>query len=840
MKQISLNGSDWKMKEFVGMDWVWRDSVMPDTKDVRWWYPASVPGSVLHDLIQQQRVPDPYYEQNSKLAEWVPARTWVYRKEFEITEELKGKTAVLKFEGIDYQSEIFLNGVSLGRQEGMYIPWEAEVTALLKADKKNLLAVVIEPAPQEQPQVGRTSLVRTHKSRMTYWWDFCPRMIHQGIWQPVWLNITEGGVLKDVYLTADLKEAYSEAVVHLMADVQIRHSGGYRLEGSFGDICFSREVISGINHLEWNISNPRLWWTNGLGEAWQYPVRLRLIRDGEIVCDEKSFEYGIREIRFQQNEETTDSKAAFLLYVNGKKTYMNGYNWVPADVLYGACEENKEKHLLRLAKEAGVNILRVWGGGLIEKDSFYRECAKNGILIWQEFILSSSGIDNQTPTGEEYRRMLVGQAEVILKAKRNHTALAVWCGGNELQDKDGRPLDDSDCVLGALKEQVTRWDSKRKWLPTSPSGGVFLNSLENIEKTPNRLYDVHGPWEHQGLEKHCTLYNKGTSLLHTEFGVEGMTAYSTLRRVTDEKHLLPASRDNEIYFHRGAWWNNEPLVQETFGGGLLDIEQIRKGSQYLQYEGLKYAVECSRRRAFRSSGTFPWQLNEPYPNLFCTSAVDYYGIPKPAYYGMKKVYGKFRISAAFDSPILKGRQQLTAALYAGASEEVCAKNLRAWAALYDEAGALCWQEEYSIAGLDMKDKRLAEISPVITGTQGQLLLLRMRLFAGEELLAENEYLFTRGEHLKAVFFTEIKDIETKLVKDELRVTNNASTPLWFVYLTGEEEPEEFYADRNYFCILPGEEQGVHIRGKNKSIALQALNVGYRIIKMPMEGSGICR
>ena len=90
MDRINLNGPDWLMKEFVGMDWVWRDSVMPQTGDVRWWYPAEVPGSVLHDLMENGLVPDPYYEMNSKLAEWVPDRTWVYNKEFFVPEDLEG------------------------------------------------------------------------------------------------------------------------------------------------------------------------------------------------------------------------------------------------------------------------------------------------------------------------------------------------------------------------------------------------------------------------------------------------------------------------------------------------------------------------------------------------------------------------------------------------------------------------------------------------------------------------------------------------------------------------------------------------------------------------------
>lgn len=827
MNRISLNGNDWKMKEFIGMDWVWRDSVMPDTKDVRWWEPARVPGSVLHDLITQDRVPDPYYELNSKLVEWVPERTWVYKKEFAVSGKLRGKTIFLCFEGIDYEAQIFLNGVFLGRHEGMFIPWEKDVTEHLKYGEQNLVAAVIEPAPKEQPQVGKTSLVKTHKSRMTYWWDFCPRMIHQGIWKPVWLHVTEGGAIENVYLTADLNEDNTQALLHLELEADLKALDEYYVEGAFGDITFREKINKRVSRVEWKVENPRLWWVNGYGEPYEYPVWIRLTKSSGTVCDERKFLFGIRDIRFGLNEGTENPKGEFLLYLNGRKLYMNGYNWVPCDVLYGVSREQKMRHLLRLAKEAGVNILRVWGGGLIEKDSFYEECAKNGILIWQEFILSSSGIDNKTPDSETYKSMIEKQAEIILKQKRNHTSLAVWCGGNELQDENGRPLDNNDPVLAALKEQQKRWDPKRKWLPTSPSGGVFLNSLENIRKYPDKLLDVHGPWEHQGLKGHCRLYNQGVSLLHTEFGVEGMCAYSTLRKVTAQEHLFPANKDNEVYFHRGAWWNNEPLVQETFGGNLSDIESIRKGSQYLQYEGLKYAVECNRRRAFKNSGTFPWQLNEPYPNLFCTSAVDYYGIPKPAYYGIKKAYAPYRITAAFDSPVLKGKTCFTAALYAGCNGK--GRELRrCWvhAELLDGYGQQRWYREYDVEGLSQKDTKAADICQGLKDFSDELVLLRLKLGKDGFVLAENEYLFTMTEDLSAVFAGGNQEIQVDFVKGSIILKNPSSKPIWFIYLSREDGEMEFYPDNNYFCLMPGEKKQVNAGMALNKISVQALNGAY--------------
>ena len=101
MKKISLNGSDWVCKEYVGEDWVWRNGEKRGTKDVRWWKAAKVPGSVTDDLYADGVIPDPWFEKNSLLIEWIPERTWIYRKEFQISKQDAAKRFFLHFERVD-------------------------------------------------------------------------------------------------------------------------------------------------------------------------------------------------------------------------------------------------------------------------------------------------------------------------------------------------------------------------------------------------------------------------------------------------------------------------------------------------------------------------------------------------------------------------------------------------------------------------------------------------------------------------------------------------------------------------------------------------------------------
>ena len=531
-----LDGEDWQVKGWLGEEWRWH---VNKPWDAPGWFPARVPGSVVDDLVRAGEVPDPYFERNSRLAEWVAERTWVYRH--------RVRAGTIEFLGIDHEATVFVDGEEVARHTGAFTPFRIDVPP-----GEHLLAVAVHAAPESEAQVGRTSHVRVHKSRMGYGWDFCPRLVHQGIWRSVRLD-----------------EPPARFPVVTLSD-------------GVGTVEIDGEVAL-------RVESPELWWPNGMGEQRLYDV-------GE-------FWVGFRTVELDD----------YRFVVNGVPMPIRGWNWVPIDALYGVPRPDKLFHLLRLAARANVNLLRVWGGGLIETDEFYELCDGFGFLVWQEFSQSSSGLESVPSDDPEFVAAMVADAREIVPRLRRHPSLVLWCGGNEL---DG---DDSTPVLGSLRDVVRELDPERAWLPTSPIG----------ER------DVHGPWEHQGLRGHNEHYDTRTSLLHSEFGVEGMTNRRALEALIAEEHRWPADRTNPVYEHLGAWWNNAPLVQDAFGGRIADVETMRRASQWLQYEGLRYAVEATIRRG---AGVIPWQFNESFPNAWCTCAVDYHVEPKPAYYGVARAY----------------------------------------------------------------------------------------------------------------------------------------------------------------------------------------------------------
>ncbi|HYF79469.1 MAG TPA: glycoside hydrolase family 2 TIM barrel-domain containing protein [Symbiobacteriaceae bacterium] len=799
-QRISLGGRDWQFKGFVGEDWIWRNAEKPDTKDVRWWYQGAVPGTVQHDLWERGLIPNPYFETNSLQIEWAHQRTWIYRKQFLADQTLKGQQVRLCFDGVDYAAQFYLNGEKLGEHAGMFVPVSFDVTEKLKYGQENHLSVVLEPAPPEQPQVSKTSKVRTHKSRMTYWWDFCPRMPHVGIWDEVYLEVTGPARIENVFvrpvLTEDLQRADVQVSVALSggpAKVQVVIRDGDQIvaetEGEGSE--FSLPII-----------DPKLWWPNGAGEQPIYDLEVRI-----TGSDTRRIPFGIRKVAFVANETPDDTARPYTIVVNGKRIYAKGWNWVPIDVMYGVERPAKLEHLLTLARQAGVNLLRIWGGGLIEKEAFYDLCDRFGIMVWQEFIQSSSGIENKPSTEPEFIEMMVREAEAIIPKRRNHPSLVIWCGGNELQGLDGLPLDDTEPVLAALKATVARLDPDRYWLATSPTGRQFSNTIKTIEQDPLGMHDVHGPWEHQGLTEQYTLYNRGACLLHSEFGAEGMTNLETLNATISPANQWPATRDNPVYFHLGSWWVNEPLVQKAFGG-ISEIVSLQKASQFLQHEALRYALEADRRRAYQCSGTLPWQFNEPYPNGYCTSAVDYYGIPKPGYWGVRKAYEPLAITARFASQVWPDAGQFEAEMFALNSDHH-ALVLDLVVRVVGLSGRVYLSEERPAAVKPDGTTELGAVSLPLDGVE-ELFFLDLTLGG-----AQNRYLFARTPDLAPMLAAPTTRLTIERDNDwTLIIRNDGDSTALNVRLDDgrplAEREGYVYVSDNYFSLLPGEARTVRV------------------------------
>lgn len=862
--QISLNGN-WLCKSFIGADWLLRESHLPNTRDTLHWLVGAVPGSVQNDLWQNGEITNPYFERNTLLAEWASQRTWVYKKTFPVGAEYRGCRAFLRFQGVDYEAQFFLNGERLGAHRGMFTPITFDVSAQLRYGQENMLAVVVEPAPMEEPQIGETRRVRTHKSRMTYWWDFCPRLIQLGIWDDVFLEICDAVRIQDVFVRPLLAADFLHADVRFELELDVTRDMRADIEitiqraNSQTPVArrrAARALDAGQNALDLGVplAQPDLWYPNGSGEPALYTAHLSFSENGAPL-EEHAVSFGIRRVELTSNENADPTARPYTFVVNGQRIYINGWNWVPLDVMYGVERPEKLAHLIELARRAHVNMLRVWGGGLIEKETFYDACDRAGIMVWQEFIQSSSGIDDTPPDDPAFIKWMEHEAEQIIPRKRNHPSLVAWCGGNELTSAPEQPADERAPVLNALHWMVKRLDPDRLWFPTSPTGRVFMNSLENLARDPTALHDVHGPWEFQGVTAQQTLFNATTSLFHSEFGAEGITNRKTLDRVMAREQQLPVSLENPLWFHLGAWWVKTDAWREAFCGGaqgaeLQDVDAFVRATQFLQAESVGYAIEANRRRMYQNSGSLPWQFNEPYPMAACTSAVDYYGNPKPLYYAVARAYAPLSVTAKFETrawAATRDHAQRISSKERGrvSDREKFAAEIWAANAHSQNMTAVCTMRVLGAGGQVFAEHRanvtlganraqgFAAVELPLSQITAEVFFLDLQLETDQQEIARNRYVFTRAENfapLMHVAPTQVQ-IERGAHAETLEIKNVGETAALFVWLDAEKElaeNERVYFDDNYFCLLPGECRRVGVKWENvpsqkRRLAVQGWN-----------------
>lgn len=607
------------------------------------WLDCRVPGGVALALYRAGWLEYPYYGMNSLKCEWVEHRWWMYETTIE-RPNLSGSKFLLRFLGVDYDALIYLNNRLLGEHVGMFEPFSYDITEeFLKSDRLKI-QVMIKSAPDEVAQVGRTSDTTTQKSRFGYKWDFGTRLVNLGIWEDVQIVSRNDHALEDISVSTDL-DGVEQGIVRIAGRVRswaaenipqrveavLTREGAEKARGSIS-------VENGAFAGELRIEHPELWYPNGRGAQPLYDLVLSLYA-ADACEDVWRCKQGIRRLRYLANDNAPRGALPYTYEVNYEKVYIKGVNLTPLDHIYGDIPPERYETTLRAIAEMNVNFIRVWGGGLIEKEYFYDLCDRYGFLVWQEFIQSSSGIDNVPSKHPEFLALLEKTARSAVKVKRNHTCLAAWSGGNELMDEHGVPAGYDDPNIAMLKSITDTLDPCRMMYPTSASG-----PNERQSDIPDTSHDVHGDWEYGGNPGHYHAQATADHLFNSEFGCSGVSSSKTACRVLPKEEWRPANmRDNAMWRFRGDWWCTYERDLELFGE-IDRFPEFSSASQWIQAEAVRYTVEANRRRAFRNSGSVIWQFNEPWPNIANTCLYTYFDEPKMAYYWAKHAYAPYHVS----------------------------------------------------------------------------------------------------------------------------------------------------------------------------------------------------
>ena len=276
--------------------------------------------------------------------------------------------------------------------------------------------------------------VFNRKAGYHFGWDWAPRLVTSGIWKPVILKSWNNFKISDVFIQQKLQN--NKAVINAVVDLSFDKSfigKEVNLEIKVSDASYYSKVNS-VNfivdslrstyNIPIKINDPKLWWPNGMGDQNLYNVEIK-VSDKNTV-DSKSYKIGIRTIELVREQDSIGE--SFYFKVNGKPTFMKGVNYIPQDVFLTRPNQNNYEFILSSAAEANMNMIRVWGGGIYEKEEFYDLCDEKGLLVWQDFMFACA----MYPGNDSFLENIKQEAIQNIKRLRNHTSLALWCGNNEV------------------------------------------------------------------------------------------------------------------------------------------------------------------------------------------------------------------------------------------------------------------------------------------------------------------------------------------------------------------------------------------------------------------------
>ena len=630
--------------------------------------PATVPGCVHTDFLKNGLIGDMFYRDNSRFCQFIENNDYTYELRFQVS-EIKDN-AYLEFDALDTYCDIFLNGKLIAHTENMHISYAFNVDGVLARGENVLTVKFYSPvnAVKDKPLLkGAFTRERMHTRRIqcTYSWDWVDRFVTMGIFRDVRLVFRENNEIDNFYIyTKDINPFSAQ----LRLDISIRDyvSTEDKLEFSIfspsGKPVYTKSrALVKDRFIEYiNITSPELWYPSGYGEQPLYKLVI------STPSSTKELLFGIRKLTVLEIEDEIDSEywriarelkeeahlapkdlnersACFTVLVNGIKIFAKGGNWVPCEPFPSDEAPEKITKLLLAGKEAGVNMLRVWGGGIFEQDHFYNECDRLGILVTQDFLMACG----EYPEKEEwFIDALRKEAEHAALRLRNHTCLAWWSGDNE---NAVLGHEDTDDYLGfpsatyGLEPVISQLDPDRYFFASSPYGGKPYSSF-----TRGTTHNTYFLWNMFTYLRSSDLsdYRKYFATYLTRFNAEqaalGMPFVSTLKRFMTKEDIFGEDTSISEYHTKNNPALNPSLyqyvdmfAQKLFGDFKDGCDRVRK-MQLLHCEWVRLSLELARRHKWYSSGIIYWMFNDCWPAANGWSLIDYYAMPKPAYYVFKR------------------------------------------------------------------------------------------------------------------------------------------------------------------------------------------------------------
>jgi beta-mannosidase len=806
------------------------------------WNPAKVPGCVHTDLLDNKLIPDPYYRDNEKLVQWVETEDWEYQTAFDVPENLFSKPNMeLTFKGLDTYADVYLNDSLVLQADNMYRSWTIDCKKLLKI-KGNSLRILFHsavneglrkaalhtyrlPNHNEKTVDSRKVSSQTRKSPHQFGWDTHPRLVTCGVWRPVVLSAWSDAKMDDNFfepLKIDAKVAEYTIRTTITASTEKKYQLSVYLNNSTKPSSQKSILLKkGTNSesLSLSISNPEFWWPNGMGKPSLYAAKV-LLSDDSGVIDEKITKIGVRTIEVVRDKDSIGR--SFYFRVNGLPLFIKGSNYVPNDALSTRVSSEQYKTTVNLAREANLNLLRVWGGAIYENDIFYDLCAENGILVWQDFMYACS----MYPGEPEFLENIKAETTENVKRLRNNPALAIWCGNNELISgwfEWGWP--------GKPELNISKTDSAQIFEDYKK---IFNDIIPRVIKqyNPQTFYWPSSPGSEPGIPSSMTSgdlhyyfvwygsysiqsYKKTIPRFMSEYGVQSLPSYFTLK-----KYLAP---EDENLFSPVMMYRQKsvmPWITPDMEGNKMLMRYLREDykepkdfqslvylSQLLQADAIKIASEAHRINKPRCMGSMYWQFGDAWPNIGW-SVIDYLGQKKAAYFVSKKAFRNVSVIPALSDTIIGPESRINVYINSDSLKAFAGKlSVR----LLDFSGKIVFKKELNVQIAAQSNAIFFTVptNELLKGLNRAELVLSTVLSQNGRILSENLLYF---DHAKFLLLQK-PEIKTEIAQTNsgFEIELSTNTLAKSVYLSLPDGEDDF--SDNFFDMLPNEKVKIRLNTK---------------------------
>lgn len=592
--------------------------------------PARVPASVQQLLLEAGVIPDWNLQLQSRAAEWVENRIWVFATTLPRAWFESGANRRLYCAGLDAAGWVCCNGQMIGRFENGFVEHDFELSEVTVRDE-NALQIVFDLPPRWLGQFNFTSRIKDWKARFNYTWDWQPRLVQIGIWDRITLEVGDDHEL------ANMRCVLSPRGLTLFGEAT--ETVHVRLED--GTDCLVEATLT-PDQLATGATFDELpveaWWPNREGAQKTYRLTVRLPGPDGAIADEWTRTVGFKEVTWQACTGAPAAADPWLCVVNGRPIFLQGVNWTPIRPNYADLTPAEYEVRIKAYANMGCNVLRVWGGAFLEKEIFYNLCDQHGLLVWQEFPFSSSGIDNWPPEDPKIIEETQPLVRSYISRRQHHASLLCWCGGNELQGAldggkmgTGKPATIAHPLLAMMAAEAAALDPHRRFLVTSATGPRF--TADEKEFGQGLHWDVHGPW----FPVSATYWDGDDALFRSEVGAAGASPMDILNQYYGPDELLPLDESNP-YWARFGFWLQDKLFHAAHGRAPHDFAEYVNWSQQKQARELHLAAAATKRRFPGCGGFIVWMGHDPFPCPANTAVLDFHGRPKPAADALREIF----------------------------------------------------------------------------------------------------------------------------------------------------------------------------------------------------------